>query len=268
MNEPLVPIRAALLREVSPGWARALREDDDGPLDVDAARRQHHAYAQALLRAGVAVAVLPADERQPDCCFTEDTAVVLGRHALATRPGAASRRAEVRPVVDALVGLGCIVHRMAPPATLEGGDVLRVADVLYVGRSRRTNNAGIEALARVAALEGLRVVPVELGEQMHLKGAVTLADAGTAVVDAALLDPAVVEGWGLAVVEAVEPVGANVLALGRGRVLVPAVAPVTAHRLRERGLTVRTVEGSEIHRADGRLTCLSLRIPHAGGWCA
>lgn len=267
MRRPFVPIDVALLRAVSPGWAGALRAVDDGPLDFAAAARQHADYARALVQAGVAVTVLPADPRQPDCCFIEDTAVVVGHHALATRPGAAARRGEVWPVVDALVSVGCIVHRMGPPATLEGGDVLRVGDVLYVGLSQRTNRAGVEALAAVAALEGLAVKPVELGDAMHLKGVVTLADADTAVVDADAIDPARVAAWGLSVIEAAEPVGANVLALGRGQVLVPAEAPATAERLRRRGFGVRTVEGAALHRADGRLTCLSLRLPRPGGWC-
>lgn len=260
--------RAVLLREISPGWERALREHDDGPLDRGAAVVQHAAYAQVLRDLGVVVRVLPGAADLPDCCFTEDTAVVLGRHALATRPGAPSRRAEVPAVAQALAEAGCIVHRMGAPATLEGGDVLRVGDTLLVGRSLRSNDAGIAALAQVAALEGIAVRAVDLPGQMHLKGAVTLAAADVAVVDPALLDPGVVAGWGLQVVEAPETVGANVLALGDGLVLVPAEAPRTAALLQARGLQVVPVPGAEIHRADGRLTCLSLRLPPPGGWCA
>ena len=259
--------RVALLREVSPRWGDALREHDDGPLDVERACAQQRSYAAALLDAGVRVMMLPPGV-DADGCFTEDAAVVLGRHALATRPGASSRRGEVAPVARALAGLGCVVHRMAAPATLEGGDVLRVGSVLLVGRSRRTNDAGIAALARVAALEGLTVRPVEVGDQMHLKGAVTLAAEGLIVIDPRLLDPGPLADLGLTVVEALEPVGANVLALGGGLVLAPEEAPRTVQALRTRGLQVQTLPGDEIHRADGRLTCLSLRLPPPGGWCA
>ncbi|MCK6502568.1 arginine deiminase family protein [Myxococcota bacterium] len=259
--------RVALLREVSARWGDALREHDDGPLDRERARAQQRAYAAALLDAGVRVVMLPAGPH-PDGCFTEDAAVVLGRHALVTRPGAPSRRGEVGSVAGALAALGCVVHRMAAPATLEGGDVLRIGARLLVGLSRRTNEAGVAALARVAAREGLRVEAVAIGDQMHLKGAVTLAAAGLAVVDPRLLDPAVLADRGLAVIEADEHVGANVLALGQAQVLVPAEAPRTAAALRRRGLHTLEVPGDEIHRADGRLTCLSLRLPPPGGWCA
>lgn len=263
----LGPPAVALLRAVSPAWGSALRERDDGPLELLDAQEQQGAYAQALKEAGVRVVVLPAGP-EPDGCFTEDAAVVLGAQALATRPGAPTRRAEVRPVVGALVDLGLLVHRMGPPATLEGGDVLRSGDRLFVGLSKRSNEAGIAALAAVARPLGLRVVAVPVPDAMHLKGAVTLAAEGLAVVDPCVLDPAVVAAWGLDVVEALEPVGANVLALGEGRVLVPAEAPATAAALEARGLRCRAVPGAEIHRADGRLTCLSLRLPRPGAWCA
>lgn len=257
----------ALLREVSPAWARALRERDDGPLDVEAARAQQRAYASALEAVGTRILWLPAGP-EPDGCFTEDTAVLLPSVALATRPGAPSRRPEVGPVVDALVALGLRVHRMGPPGTLEGGDVLRLRDRLLVGRSRRSNGPGIAALAALAARQGLGLAEIEIPDQMHLKGAVTLAAEDLAVVDPAALDPARVEGPGLRVLEAAEPVGANVLALGEGRVLCPAEAPGTVRRLEALGLRCRSVVGQEIQRADGRLTCLSLRLPPPGAWSA
>lgn len=262
--------RLALLREVSPAWASALRAVDDGPLDLAAAQVAHRAYVRALEAEGVAVHLLPAVADQPDGCFVEDAAIIVGAQALLTRPGAPSRRAEVAAVGRALAGLGCALHPMDPQgeACLEGGDVLRVGDRLFVGLSLRSNPAGIAALAAFGRRLGLQVVEVPLPGQMHLKGAVSLADEGTAVVDPALLDPGLVARWGLSIVEAPETVGANVLALGGGRVLVPAEAPLTQARLEARGLACRAVVGAEIHRADGRLTCLSLRLPSAGAWCA
>lgn len=257
----------ALMRGISDRWAHALREHDDGPLDRAAAVAQHAATVRILRDLGVAVTVLSPDPEHADACFTEDTAVVLGRHALLTRPGAESRRGEVATVAPALSAWGLSLHPLPAPATLEGGDVLRVGDRLFVGESRRTNAAGIDGLRAVAAREGLTVHAVALPDQMHLKGAVTLADAATAVVDPRLLDPAVAEGFGVAVVEAAESVGANVLAMGDGVVLVPAEAPRTAAALTARGLTCVPVPGAEIHRADGRITCLSLRWTPVG-WCA
>ena len=70
---------------------------------------------------------------------------------------------------------------------------------------------------------------------------------------------------GLTCIAAPEVVGANVLALG-AHVLVSSSAPQTAALLRARGLDVHEVFVDELHKGDGALTCLSLRVPRAGCW--
>lgn len=71
---------------------------------------------------------------------------------------------------------------------------------------------------------------------------------------------------GLELVAAIEPAGANVLALS-DVVLASAAAPETTRVLRARGHDVRVVDVGQMHVADGALTCLSLRVPAPGAWC-
>ncbi|MFI5297521.1 MAG: arginine deiminase-related protein, partial [Polyangiales bacterium] len=118
------PVRA-FAREVSARYADCVRTDLHATIDIEAARRQHAAYVTALRGFGVTVDVLPAEDALPDACFVEDTSVVTGAHALVTIPGAESRRAEVRSMRAALTA-HCTLADMAVPATLDGGDVLRV----------------------------------------------------------------------------------------------------------------------------------------------
>jgi dimethylargininase len=257
-----------LVRPISARFADCLRSDGAGPIDVSSARAQHASYVRALRDLGLAVEVVPADDDAPDCCFIEDTAVVTGAHALATRPGAPSRRVEVEPVATALAR-SCTVHRMAPPATLDGGDVLRIGARLFVGLSARTNREGARALAEVAALDGLEVVVLEVRGGLHLKSSCTLASASVLVFDPRVLGDEEIQalrGAAASLVAALEPAGANVLALGDA-VLVSSAAPRTAADLRARGLDVRVVDVAEMHKGDGALTCLSLRVPRAGAWC-
>ena len=132
-------------------------------------------------------------------------------------------------------------------------------------RSRRSSGALSSIAAAWAGLE-LRTIPVERG--LHLKSAVTAIDDHTIVLDRAALDPG--HFAGLEVIEAGEPPGGNVLALGE-RLLVSAAAPRTIAALRGRAPLTRpliVLELAEIHRADGALTCLSLRVPPPGCWCA
>jgi dimethylargininase len=254
-------------RHVSARYADCLREDKTAPIDVPLARAQHDAYVATLRALGAHVDVLASDDASPDACFIEDTAVVTGAHALATRPGGPSRRAEVAPVAADLAR-DLTVHPMEAPATLDGGDVLRIGSRLFVGLSSRTNADGVAALARVAAYDGLTVVTVHVRGGLHLKSACTLASASLLLHDPRVIREADLEAFRSAGVEHLaveEAAGANVLALA-GAVLVSAAAPRTADALRTRGLDVRVVHVSEFHKGDGALTCLSLRVPRPGAW--
>ncbi|MCW5805083.1 MAG: hypothetical protein KIT31_22115 [Deltaproteobacteria bacterium] len=141
----------ALTRHVPASFAHALSATPpDPPIDVALARAQHAAYRAALAACGAAVTAIDADEACPDCVFVEDTAVVAGGIALVTRPGAPSRRGETPPIARALARHVDLAW-MDTPATLDGGDCLRVGRTIYAGRSARTNAAGIARLAEVFA---------------------------------------------------------------------------------------------------------------------
>ena len=98
---------------------------DREPIDLAKARVQHAAYDDALRRAGAEVEVLPADDELPDSVFVEDTAVVFDEAAVMTRPGTPVREREV-PAIEAALARYHKLQRITAPATLEGGDVLRV----------------------------------------------------------------------------------------------------------------------------------------------
>jgi len=273
MSVPAFELRApvaALVRSVSSCFDRCLRSGPVAP-DPARARLQHEAYCAALHDLGVELITLPADEAAPDACFVEDTAVILGDDVVLTRPGAPERRGEVDEIGRALGPLASRaangrLHRMTAPARLDGGDVLRVGMRLFVGLSGRSDRAGLEQLAAVAAPLGFLLHAVPLAAGLHLKSAATVVDAHTVVVHTADLDPAPFVAAGLELLVTQEPAGGNLLALG-GRVLVSAAAPRTGEQLAARGLELTVLDLSEFHRADGALTCLSLRLPAPGSWC-
>ncbi len=222
------------------------------------ARRQHGAYRQALEDAGVSTTVLDADEAHPDSPFVEDTAVIIGDTALLSRPGAPSRRGEVGPVAQVLAEQ-FRTAAVAPPATLDGGDVLVVGDRVFVGLSGRTNQEGAGTVIMTAAPRGYAVRQVRVHGVLHLKSAVTALDGETLLGDFTRLDAGDFAGLRLLAVPGGEERAANVVALGDGRVLVAAEFPATAELLVESGYEPLAVEASEFAKADGGLTCLSIR---------
>ncbi|MFT5679114.1 MAG: dimethylargininase [Myxococcota bacterium] len=256
---------AALVRAVPDRFTDSIQEHP-ADIDVDRARLQHAAYVSALKEVGVAVRVLPALPDHPDCCFVEDPAVILGRRALLTRSAAPGRRGESAGVSEALADW-CALSAMPTPATLDGGDVLRIGQTLYVGRTQRSNSEGLAWLKLAATAEGLTVRSVPLRAGLHLKSAVTLATPELLIYCPSMLRPESLAEAGVELLPTEEPHGGNVLALG-DTILVSAAAPRTAEALHRRGLRVRVLQVDEFHKADGALTCLSLRLPRAGTWTA
>src|SRR5207237_9739415 len=128
------------------------------PVDVELARSQHAAYAEALAASGWAIRQAPAADDCPDSVFVEDTVVVCEDLAVLTRPGAAVRRPEVDGVAHAVRSLGLRTVRIEEPGTLDGGDVLQAGSTVYVGRGGRTNGEGIRPLRALPAPLGRPVV--------------------------------------------------------------------------------------------------------------
>ncbi len=247
----------AITREVSPALGDCeLSYVPREPIDVARAASQHHAYRRALEGLGCRVLSLPAEPTQPDSVFVEDVAIVLDEVAVLTRPGAASRRAEVAGVAVALNHYRPLLA-LEPPATLDGGDVLRLGRTLYVGQSARSNAEGIGQLRALLASHGYAVQGVPIHGCLHLKSAVTqLAD------DSLLLQPAWVDreqfaGFRIIEVDPAEPHAANVLRIGDA-LLMPASFPRTRQRLIAAGFHVTTVDVSELQKAEGAVTCCSL----------
>ena len=248
-----------LVRAVADSFVRALvATPPERPIDVARARVQHAEYVSALGRLGAEVVALPADQACPDCCFVEDTAVVAAGVALLTRPGAPSRRDEVPGVAAALAGR-CELVRMEAPATLDGGDCLRAGHTFYVGRSRRTNAEGIAWLAAAFGPRGFRVVPVELpAGVLHLKSVCSpLGDDRVLVAED--VPPATFAGLRAIVVPAEEAHAANAVVVGGGAV-VAAGCPRTQSLVEAEGFRTLAVDTSEMRKADGALTCLSIVI--------
>lgn len=256
-------MRHALVRGVSPAMNRCeLTHRVREAIDIKRAEGQHRAYVAALVDLGCRVHEIPADPNLPDSVFVEDTAVVVGDAAVITWPGAASRRPEIESVraflSDRLEVLG-----MEPPATLDGGDVLRVGRMLYVGASGRTNAEGIAQLRALVTPRGYGVVPVVVTGCLHLKSAVTEVADGVLLANRNYLDVDAFVGVEWIDVDPREPDAANGLQVG-DEVLFPTAYPRTAERLRRLGTRVHAVDVSELAKAEGAVTCCSLIWDTAG----
>ena len=101
--------------------------------------------------------------------------------------GAASRREEPSRVEPVLRRYREVV-RIEPPATIEGGDLLRIGRKLLVGQSCRTNAAGITALVEIARRHGYVVETIPVHGCLHLKTACTALPDGSLLLNPSWLD--------------------------------------------------------------------------------
>jgi dimethylargininase len=243
----------ALVRPPGRSFASAI-SSTGATIDAALAAEQHAGYCRALVEAGVQVEALPADESYPDSCFMQDPALVIGGKAIIARPGAASRLGE-----EALVGSPLRERfptvEITAPATLEGGDVLVLPDHVYVGRSDRTNAAGIAQLA--AALRPVQVDEIPVVGLLHLLSGVTYLGRNTLLAVSAMAGRPEFQGMKVLVVPDDEAYACNVLALGHC-VVAPAGYDKTIGLLEANGFRVLPVPVGEFTKADGGVTCLSL----------
>ena len=252
--------RTALTRPISASFARCeLTYIDRVPIDLDRARRQHAAYEATLASLGWNIVRLPVLDEQPDAVFVEDAAIALDEVAVVAPMGAASRLAESRTVEEALAHY-LPVKRLTAPATLDGGDVLRSGRRVFVGLSRRTNRAAAEQLARILAPYDYEVIPVPVAGALHLKSACTMAGERTLLANTEWVDLKPFAAMDVLPVTAAEAWGASVL-YDAGHVVMPSGFPRTRELLERQGLRVHELDLSEIRKAEGGPTCLSILLP-------
>jgi dimethylargininase len=226
-------------------------------IDVAKALAQHKTYESCLAELGLEIVSLPAEPELPDAVFVEDTAVVLDEIGVIANMGAHSRRGEVTSVAKALAPYRTL-RFLTEPATLDGGDVLRIDRTLFVGLSQRTNRAGFDQLREFLKAYEYQILPVAVRGCLHLKSACCDIGKNTILINRAWIDQAEqFRGFELLDVPKEEPAAANALPIG-DVVIVPTCFPRTHALLEKRGFRVRPLDVSELQKAEAGVTCCSL----------
>jgi len=226
------------------------------PIDVELARQQHEHYEHALRSCGYSISRLPAADDLPDAVFVEDILVVVDSLAIITRPGAESRRGELAGLSNSLPPSLTLASIMAP-GTLDGGDVLRIGNRVFVGRTARTNDDGIRQLTALLSPLAITVTPIAVTACLHLKSAVTAVGNDLVLLNPAWIDPQLFAAYRVVHTDPGEPSAANALRV-HDRVIYSGSHGRTAARLRGAGLQLLTVDVSEVEKAEGAVTCCSV----------
>ncbi len=245
----------ALTRALSPRISECeLTFLDREPIDYVRAAAQHEAYERLLEMYGCTIVHVDPTPELADGVFVEDAAVVVDEVAVITRPGAESRRGETGSVARVLDRYRPLRHIEAP-ATIDGGDVLRVGRKLFVGCGRRTNEDGIAQLRDCLAPFDYDVIATGLRGCLHLKTAVTMLDERTLLFNPDWVDA--IDGFEMIAVDPAEPFAANVLRLD-DVVIIGGEQPRTRDLLAQRGYKTDVSAMSELLKAEAGVTCCSV----------
>jgi dimethylargininase len=250
----------AITRKPASSIIQGLRAVDIGTPDLALMQAHHADYIAALRSTGAEVIELDALEAFPDSVFVEDTALCLPKGAIIMRPGAPSRLGEAPEMAPHLEALYGLIARIEGPGFIEGGDILTTESEILVGRSARTDAAGIAELTQIVSGWGYRLREVETPPGvLHFKTDCSLLDGQTILSTPRLAASGCFDGYKVLHTAEGEEACANAIRFN-DIVLMPAGFPKTETRLREAGFDLRVIGNSECAKLDGGMSCLSLRF--------
>jgi dimethylargininase len=268
-----------LVKRPGPAFGRAFDDPAHaflGPVDLERARREHDKLVATLDRLGVRVHSLEDETDDPDLVYTFDPLLVGERGAIPLRPGKPNREGEPA-ILEAWTRAADIptAGKVEAPGTIEGGDTFWLRpDLLCIGRTLRTNDAGARQLAEIVGGD-VRIfdVPYWRGpaELVHLLSVVSPVADDLAVVFLPLLPVGLWELLRELRVRLVEvpeeeypTLGCNVLAVRPGVVIVADGNPATRRALEAAGCEVHSIPLGEVgENGSGGPTCLTRPILRA-----
>jgi dimethylargininase len=260
MRQTSYEFTRAITRRPAPTIANGLRAEDIGDPDLQGMLRAHAAYVAALKSTGAEVIELDPLDAFPDAQFVEDTALCLPQGAVLMRPGAPSRLGEVAEMAPTLRACYGDLREITGPGHIEGGDILVTGREILVGRSDRTDAAGVAELAEIAAEWGHELREVFTPEGvLHFKTDCSLLDAETILSTPRLAASGCFEGYRVLHVPEGEEAAANAIRFNN-LVIMAAGFPRTAEMLEKAGYEVVEIDNTDCAKLDGGMSCLSLRF--------
>ncbi len=245
----------AIVRPVPNSYNKCVRKNIES-IDVELAKAQHNEYCKALQGLGPKLVWVEGNDSLPDSCFIEDTAVIIEEKAIICNMSVKSRTPEVIGVAKVLEKLKTIFY-IKRPAIVDGGDILKVEERLFIGLSARTNAHTITQMKEILKDSNLSIVPVKVSNVLHLKSACTYLGNDYVILSKGNFDTDLLSGLNKIKVPKGEEYAADCLAIN-GTVLMVRGFPKTKKLIEKEGFRVEELEMSEFRKGEGALTCLSI----------
>ncbi|RLE18039.1 MAG: amidinotransferase [Actinobacteria bacterium] len=275
---------AGTLRRVAMRAPGAMRTADHNrwhyakELDPPRLDEQYAAFVDAVAAGGTEIVWIPNDPTDDlaDSVFTYDPSFIVPGGAIILRAGKELRAEEAGLHADFYRAEGIpMLGAIEAPGSVEGGDCFWLdPKTLAVGRTFRTNQAGIEQLTDILRPQGIEIVaydlPYHLGPEacLHLMSVVSSLDRDLALIHAPLIPIALYErmremGYTLLAAPPEEfdaslGLNLNVLATAPRRVIAVDGFPGTVALMREADCDVTVFQADELCiPCEGGPTCMT-----------
>lgn len=244
------------------------------PPDLDLAIKQYDLFVKLIKSFGSEVYFLPADNNTSlDSIYTHDPCTMTNNGLIVCNMGKLKRSTEPDHLKRFFKSINIpIIGKIESPGTLEGGDIVWInKDTVAVGEGYRSNSEGINQFKKLLGKQAKEIIPVALphwegpNDCLHLMSNLSPIDENLFLVYSRLLPVSFIKYLVDHKIKLIEvpdeeyySMGCNVLAMGKGKVIMLEGNPITQKRLEAEGVKVKTYNGSEISiKGAGGPTCLT-----------
>jgi N-dimethylarginine dimethylaminohydrolase len=241
--------------------------------DPVALARQHESFCELLENLGTQVEIAAALDGQVDSVYMHDPLMLTARGAIRLRMRKPAREREPAHAREELERLGVpVLGELPEGAYADGGDRFWIDDsTMAIGLSYRTNRAGADTVAELAAPEGVTVETYDMSHDqgpdhvLHLQSFISAVSEELCVIYEPLAPVRLLEDlrergvdWIPIDRESYDLMGCNILAVRPGVVVVVDGVPGVRRELERCGVEVHAYDGSELSlKGDGGPTCLT-----------
>lgn len=244
------------------------------PPDLDLAIKQYDLFVKLIKSFGSEVYFLPADNNTSlDSIYTHDPCTMTNNGLIVCNMGKLERSTEPDHLKRFFQSINIpIIGKIESPGTLEGGDIVWInKHTVAVGEGYRSNSEGINQFKKLLGKQAKEIIPVALphwegpNDCLHLMSNLSPIDENLFLVYSRLLPVSFIKyllDYKIKLIEVPDEeyysMGCNVLAMGKGKVIMLEGNPITQKRLEAEGVKVKTYNGSEISiKGAGGPTCLT-----------
>ena len=237
-------LRAALLVRPTPALDQLPPLPAEPSPIFSRALEQHRILEKTLRYFHVETTVMDAGTDGALSVAAADTAVVLEKGAVMMRNSVLHRPDEAAHMRDHFNRMGVpILASIEPPASIDGSEVLLIANTAFIGVSRRSNALGRSVFADVARGAGLDVVEVDMSPGAPaLRSIASPVSADTIVAAPQGFDLKALGGFQTIVLERGEELAAGVFPLGERRVIANLRFRTSLAKMRHAGVAIEAID--------------------------